>query len=43
MKPPNPWRLLPHEVFFGLFLLITWMRLGFAVGFLGPTRFCISC
>jgi membrane-associated phospholipid phosphatase len=36
MKPPNPWRLLPHEFFFGLFLVVTWMRLGLAVGFLGP-------
>jgi membrane-associated phospholipid phosphatase len=36
MKPPNQWRLLPHEFFFGLFLVITWMRLGFTVGFLGP-------
>jgi membrane-associated phospholipid phosphatase len=36
MKPPNQWRLLPHEFFFGLFLLVTWMRLGRTVGFLGP-------
>src|SRR5208283_2877171 len=36
MKALNPWRLLPHEIFFGLFLLVTWVRLGFAVGFLGP-------
>jgi membrane-associated phospholipid phosphatase len=35
MKPPNQGRLLPHEFFFGLFLLVTWVRLGFAVGFLG--------
>jgi hypothetical protein len=35
MKPINQWRLLPHEIFFGLFLLVTWLRLGFAVGFLG--------
>lgn len=35
MKPINQWRLLPHEIFFGLFLLITWLRLGFVVGFLG--------
>jgi membrane-associated phospholipid phosphatase len=35
MKRHDPWSLLPHEVFFGLFLLITWMRLGLAVGFLG--------
>jgi hypothetical protein len=27
--------LLPHELFFGLFLLITWIRLCFAEGFLG--------
>jgi membrane-associated phospholipid phosphatase len=24
---------MPHEVFFGLFLLVTWVRLGFAAGF----------
>lgn len=36
MKPPSPWRLLPHEFFFGLFLLVTWMRLGCAAGFLRP-------
>jgi membrane-associated phospholipid phosphatase len=35
MKRHDPWSLLPHEVFFGLFLLVTWMRLGCAVGFLG--------
>jgi membrane-associated phospholipid phosphatase len=35
MKRHDHRSLLPHEVFFGLFLLITWMRLGFAVGFLG--------
>ncbi len=35
MKPPEHWRLLPHEIFFGLFLVITWMRLGFTAGFLG--------
>jgi len=34
MKPRDPWRLLPHELFFGLFLMVTWMRLGCAVGFL---------
>ena len=28
--------LLPHELFFGLFLLITWTRLSFAEGILGP-------
>jgi len=27
---------LPHEIFFGLFLLITWTRLSFAEGILGP-------
>jgi hypothetical protein len=27
--------LLPHEVFFGLFLLVTWVRLGVVVGWLG--------
>lgn len=27
------WSLLPHEIFFGLFLVVTWLRLGFAVGF----------
>jgi hypothetical protein len=35
MKPIDHWRLLPHEFFFGLFLLVTWMRLGLAAGFLG--------
>jgi membrane-associated phospholipid phosphatase len=28
--------LLPHEVFFGLFLLITWARLVFVTGFFSP-------
>ena len=28
------WGLLPHEVFFGLFLLVTWVRLGVVVGWL---------
>jgi len=35
MKRFDHWRLLPHEIFFGLFLLITWMRLGWTLGFLG--------
>ena len=35
MKDKRHWRLLPHEIFFGLFLVITWIRLGLAVGFLG--------
>jgi membrane-associated phospholipid phosphatase len=35
MKPLNHGRLLPHELFIGLFLLATWMRLGLAAGFLG--------
>jgi PAP2 superfamily len=35
MKATNHWRLLPHEIFFGLFLVITWLRLGFAMGFAG--------
>jgi hypothetical protein len=35
MKPPDHGRLLPHELFFGLFLVVTWMRLGCAAGFLG--------
>ena len=26
--------LFPHEVFFGLFLLVTWARLGVVVGWL---------
>jgi len=39
MKTSNQWRLLPHEIFFGLFLLITWIRLVFNVGFFdGDTR-----
>jgi membrane-associated phospholipid phosphatase len=29
------WGLLPHEVFFGLFLLVTWVRLGLVVGWFG--------
>ena len=33
---------MPHEFFFGLFLVVTWMRLGLAVGLpRSPTRFCI--
>lgn len=35
MKSSNHWRLLPHEIFFGLFLVVTWLRLGFAAGFFG--------
>jgi membrane-associated phospholipid phosphatase len=35
MRPPDSWRPLPHELFFGLFLVVTWMRLGFKTGFLG--------
>ena len=35
MKALEPWRLLPHELFFGLFLLITWARLGWVEGWLG--------
>ena len=35
MKAIDHGRLLPHELFFGLFLLATWMRLGWAAGFLG--------
>ena len=34
MRPNNLWKPLPHEIFFGLFLVVTWLRLGFAVGFL---------
>jgi hypothetical protein len=33
MKTTHLWKPLPHEIFFGLFLMITWLRLGFAVGF----------
>jgi membrane-associated phospholipid phosphatase len=33
MKSPEPLRLLPHEICFGLFLLVTWTRLVFALGF----------
>lgn len=33
MKSLNPCRLLPHEIFFGLFLLTMWLRLGIKVGF----------
>ena len=35
MRTHSPNRLLPHEVSFGAFLLVTWLRLGFIVGFLG--------
>jgi membrane-associated phospholipid phosphatase len=35
MKPNDRWRPMPHEIFFGLFLVVTWMRLGFAAGFTG--------
>lgn len=34
MKPTS-YRPLPHEIFFGLFLIVTWLRLGITVGFLG--------
>lgn len=33
---PRGFALLPHELFFGLFLVITWTRLSFAEGILGP-------
>jgi membrane-associated phospholipid phosphatase len=42
MNPTSQWRLLPHEFFFGLFLVVTWMRLGFAVGFFGPDALLYS-
>lgn len=35
MKLLDSRRLLPHEIFFGLFLLVTWMRLGWGLGFFG--------
>lgn len=35
MKPTNHWRPLPHEIFFGLFLVVTWLRLGTTCGFFG--------
>ena len=35
MKAPDPPQLLPHEMFFGLFLVVTWLRLGLALGFFG--------
>jgi membrane-associated phospholipid phosphatase len=35
MKRFDHWQLLPHEIFFGCFLLITWVRLGWTLGFLG--------
>src|SRR5579862_6371850 len=35
MKPISQWRPLPHEIFFGLFLVVTWLRLGVNAGFLG--------
>ena len=39
MKPIDQWRLLPHEIFFGAFLVLTWLRLSLAEGFLGPDAF----
>jgi membrane-associated phospholipid phosphatase len=33
---------MPHELFFGLFLLVTWMRLCFKVGFLSPDALLYS-
>src|SRR5271167_2208509 len=33
MKPLKPLHPLPHEIFFGLFLMATWVRLVFAIGF----------
>jgi hypothetical protein len=35
MNPRKPFPVLPHELFFGAFLLLTWARLGFAEGFAG--------
>lgn len=35
MKPTSNSRPLPHEIFFGLFLVVTWLRLSLTVGFLG--------
>ena len=35
MKPIDPWRPLPHEIFFGLFLAVTWARLVSVEGFSG--------
>ena len=32
MKATNPWRLLPHELLFGVFMLITWARLATRCG-----------
>jgi membrane-associated phospholipid phosphatase len=32
MKPHNPWRLLPHEIFFGLMLVTLCARLALATG-----------
>lgn len=36
MKPIDQWRVLPHEVFCGCFLVVTWVRLSLAEGPLGP-------
>ena len=33
MKPLKPLHLLPHEIFFGLFLMATWVHLVFTTGF----------
>lgn len=32
MKPINPRALLPHEILFGIFLVVTWLRLEAVVG-----------
>lgn len=36
MKPFNLGRLLPHEIFFGLFLFITWIRFATVLGLGSP-------
>jgi membrane-associated phospholipid phosphatase len=35
MKSPKHWRPLPHELCFGVFLLLTWIRLSLVEGALG--------
>ncbi len=42
-EPAHYFSLLPHEIFFGLFLLITWIRLSFAEGIFGPSALLYLC
>src|SRR5258708_414098 len=38
-QTPDGFSLLPHEIFFGLALLITWARLSLVEGLFGPNAF----